>query len=171
MSVVCVDTQIIYWAITGKASRGAEELTKPARDFMKWLDAQRHHIIIPSIVVGEMLVPIPDDEVGEVLARFNQDWMIVDYDLRAARVFSRMRRDFIANKRFDDIRQLSPDTTRKELNADSMIIATAISNGADIIYSHNKDLRSVAEGWIKARDFLEEDFQLSLIDVDTPDPE
>jgi predicted nucleic acid-binding protein len=169
MSVVCIDTQILYWAVVGKAAIGATKLIKPARDFMKWLEEKNHHIIIPSIVVGEMLVPVQEINVPTMLARFNEDWMVVDYDMRAARHFAQMRRDHATKKRFIDIRDLHPDITKKELVADVMIIATAIAHSADILYSHNEDLLKLADGWIVAKNFMDEQFQLSLPEEDDND--
>jgi hypothetical protein len=46
--------------------------------------------------------------------------------------------------------------TRKELNADMMIIATALAHDATIIYSHDKALRAMADGHIIAKDFTDE---------------
>jgi hypothetical protein len=163
MEIVCLDTQILYWAIVQKAVPGSEQLIPLAKDFIRWLDSQEGiEIIIPSIVVGEMLVPIPDDMQTEVLSQFNQDWMVVDFNLRAALFFARMRRDHIIQKRFKDIRQLHPDVTKKELVADCMIIASAVAHGATKLYSHNRDLCKLAEGYITTAGFDDESFQLSL---------
>lgn len=174
MAVICLDTQILYWGIVKKATRGAEHLVEPAGQFLKWLENQAHDIIIPTIVLGEMLIPIPDDEQGSVLAQFKRDWMIVDYDSQAALQYAKMRRDHIAQKRFKDLRRLHPDTTKKELVADATIIATAIAHGADKIYSHNEDFLALAQGFIPAENFINVPFQLGLPDNDQnndPDPD
>src|SRR5258706_8215350 len=129
MDIVCVDTQILFWAITGKASRGAENFVAPATDFMRWLERQDVRIIIPTIVVGEMLVPIDESDHAKTLSKFKEDWMIVEYDIKAASIFARIRPDHIENKRYDDIRKILPHVTMHELEADTMIIATAIAHG------------------------------------------
>jgi predicted nucleic acid-binding protein len=163
MPIVCLDTQILYWAVVKKAVPGAEKLISLASDFVKWLDSQPNTtIIVPTIVVGEMLIPVPEDEHPKVLAQFRQDWMIVEYDLKAASIFAKLRREHITQKRFKDLRNLHPDTTKKELVADAMIIATAIAHGAEKLYSHNKDLRALAEGFIPTASFEDETFQRSL---------
>jgi predicted nucleic acid-binding protein len=162
MEIVCVDTQILYWAIVGKASRGAEELIAPATDFLHWLDSQEVRIIIPTIVVGELLVPVLEPDAASTLNQFKQDWMIVEFDIKAAMIFARIRREHITNKRYDDIRAIHPEATKKEMDADTMIIATAISHGATKIYSHNINLRKLAEGHITALSFEDVDFQMEL---------
>lgn len=162
MSIVCVDTQILYWSIVKKASRGAENLMPLASDFMKWLETKEHTLIIPSIIVGEMLIPIPEDEKMSVLKQFSEDWIIVEYDLKAATIYAKLRCEHIVKNRLHDIRKLHPDVTKKELVADLMIISTAIANDAEIIYSHNEDLRNMAEGYLLAKNFLDENFQTSM---------
>lgn len=169
MPIICLDTQILYWGIVKKAARGAENLIVPAGQFLKWIETQQYDIIIPTIVLGEMLIPIPDDEQGKVLAQFKQDWMLVDFDTKAALIYAQMRRNHITQKRFKDLRHLHPDVTKKELVADAMIIATAIAHGAEKIYSHNEDFLALAEGFIDADNFLGVPFQLSLPEDDQPD--
>ncbi len=162
MSTVCIDTQILYWSVVKKAAPGAEELMPLAGDFMKWIDANQHNVLIPTIVVGEMLIPIPDQDMPKVLEQFSADWMIVPYDLKAANIFSRLRREIIIKNRIHDIRKLHPDVTKRELSADLMIVATAIANEVDCLYSHNEDMRSIAEGFIITKNFLDENFQMSM---------
>lgn len=162
MEVVCVDTQILYWAIVGKAVYGTEQLIAPATDFMEWLDQQEVRIIIPTIVIGELLVPLQEPEYIPTLAKLKQDWMIVEFDLKAAAIFAKIRNDHIVNKRYEKIRKIHPDLTKKELDADTMIIATAISHGATKLYSHNEGLRKLAQGHIIALDFEGTGYQRSL---------
>lgn len=171
MAIICLDTQILYWGIVKKAVHGTENLIEPAGQFLKWIESQGHDIIIPTIVLGEMLIPIPDYEQGNVLVQFKRDWMVVDYDTKAALTYAKMRRDHIVQKRFKDLRHLHPDVTKKELVADAMIIATAIAHGAEKIYSHNEDFLALAEGFIVAENFLDVPFQLSLPENDQPDDE
>lgn len=165
MSVVCVDTQILIWAIMG-SDKVDPELLVFAREFMKILDARSDKIIVPSIVVGEMLVPVEEGRVKHVLNQFKSDWRVVEYDLPCALQFAKMRRDHALTKRMKSLQDLE-DCTRTELNADVMIIATAIANSADVIYSHDATLRKLADGWIETKDFLEEPIQrpMNLTDV------
>jgi predicted nucleic acid-binding protein len=162
MAIVCIDTQILYWAIVKNSKSSDQHFIKLAADFMKWLDDQDHDVLIPTIVVGEMLIPVPEDLRSKVLMQFRENWMIVDYDLRAASIFAKLRSDQLTKQRFKALQELHPPLTRKELLADLMIIATAIANDAAILYSHDKPLRSMAAGYLDARDFLDENFQMSM---------
>lgn len=160
-----MDTQILSWAIIGKAVRGTEQLIPLAVDFMKWLEKQDTNIIVPSIVIGELLIPVPKEDQISVLTQFNKDWIIVDYDLRAATIFAQLRREHMIQTRFKELRNLYVDSTKKELSADVMIIAAAIAHGAGKIYSSDKKLISLAQasGMIEAENFQEVSFQRSLL--------
>jgi hypothetical protein len=166
MDIVCVDTQILFWSLGGKVAKGAETIAPRAIAFMKWLDKQDVRIVIPTIVIGEMLIPVDEQDHPAVLSKLKQDWIIAEFDLRAAVIFARIRREHIQNRRYEDMRNLLPDVTKKELDADTMIIAIAIAQSATKIYSHNKNLRTLAEGHIVALSFEDENYQLSL---DMPD--
>ena len=172
MIIVCIDTQILFWATVKKAARGAEQFIPLATDLMRWIEQQKHQIIVPTIVIGELLIPVAEQDQATVLKQLSQDWMIVEYDLRAARIFAKMRRDQITRDRLHDLRQMFPDVTKKELVADLMIIATAMAHGAETIFSHNKDLRALAEGSIDTKSFEDVPLQLSLdLGEQTPDDE
>lgn len=160
MSVVCVDTQLLYWAIMGRGTDD-QQLLDSARDFMKMLDANGDRIIVPSIVVGEMLVPVEEWHVKQVMNQYKTYWRIADYDIRCALQFAVMRRNHALEKRVKSLQELE-GATRKELIADVMIIATAIANSADIIYSNDGKLRTLAEDWIEAKDFVQDGVQYSM---------
>ena len=160
MSVVCVDTQLLFWAIMGRGTDD-QQLLDSAREFMKMLDANGDRIIVPSIVVGEMLVPVEEWHVKQVMTQYKTYWRIADYDVRCALQFAKMRRNHALEKRVKSLQELE-GVTRRELIADVMIIATAIANSADIIYSHDEPLRKLAEDWIEAKDFVQEGIQYSM---------
>lgn len=160
MTIVCVDTQVLFWAIEGRGTND-QHLLKEARDFVNWIIEIASHIIIPSIVVGELLVPIEDTHIVKTLNRIKKDWIVVDYDVRAAMKFAQMRRNHAFEKRRLELRQLEL-ATRRELVADAMIIATAIVNDADIIYTYDEPMCKLADGWIDAKDFTQENFPRSL---------
>jgi predicted nucleic acid-binding protein len=159
--IVCIDTQILFWAIEGRGTDD-QQLLRDAADFVKWIDERATHIIVPSIVVGEMLVAVDEVHVNKTINQFTQDWLVVDYDVRAAMIFARIRRSHAFEKRRLTLRDLE-QATRVEVIADAMIIATAVANAADIIYTYDNPLCNLAQGWIEAKNFTEETFPRSLL--------
>lgn len=163
MSVVCIDTQILSWAILGQTSAIDDRLILRANHLLKKLDENKHRIIVASITVGELLTAIPDEEHADILGKFRQEWRIVDFNLRAAATFARMRRDWRTKQRIRDIRDYDHSATKTELVADVMIIATAMAHGASLIYSHNVNFRNMATGFIPVEDLPDDWMQLELI--------
>lgn len=53
---VCLDTNILIWGIQNKASAGQEQMLERTRLFLKDLDESKAKIIIPSLVIGELLL-------------------------------------------------------------------------------------------------------------------
>lgn len=168
MKIVCIDTQILSWAIVKNPPAGNSHLVSVARDFMQWVNDQQFRVIVPSIVVSELLIPVPPEEHPIVLSQFSTDYRIVPFDLACARKFAEMRRHHIIQNRLKELlnpKQLS--ATKSALKADVMIIATAITFGAETLYSHNDDMRNMATGFIEALSFDEVSFQRSLGFSDT----
>jgi predicted nucleic acid-binding protein len=163
MRIVCLDTQVLYWGIIGKATPGQEAIIPRARDFLVALTADGDtHIVIPSIVVGELLAFVPEAEQADVLLRLQTDWLIVDFDARAALIFGQMRANKFVQEQFQTMR-VDPAATRRALIADCLIIATAIAHDAEVLYSDDRALLRMADGWITARRFEDEPFQMRLI--------
>ena len=162
IEVVSVDTQILSWAIIGKSVKGSEPFIPLARDFMGWLDKQNVTILVPTIVISEMLVSVDPIDIPTVMKKFKSDWVTIDFDFVSAVKYAAIRRDHIINKRYDDIRKIYPDCTKRELDADTKIIANAIAHGATTIYSEDARFLSVAEGYINARHMQDESFQLTM---------
>ena len=154
MSTVCLDTQIVYWGIIGKPSSPEQQpLVDHAQAFFRQLRAEKHHILVPTVVLGELLVPVPEEEHGLFLEQASTAWMLADYNVQAALWFARIRRSTLTQKHLRRLQQKT-SATRKELVADLMIIATALAHSADTLYSHDAKLLRLAENWIEARDFL-----------------
>lgn len=167
MRIVCLDTQVLYWGIIGKATQGQESLIPRARDFMLALAADEDaHVIIPSIVVAELLAFVPEADQPNVLLRLQQDWLIADFDARAALIFGQMRSNRFVQEQFKAMRAEPPETSRRALIADCLIIASAIAHDAEIIYSDDRALLKLADGWIAAKRFEDEPYQMRLIDDD-----
>ncbi|MBL8132991.1 MAG: PIN domain-containing protein [Anaerolineae bacterium] len=167
MRIVCLDTQVLYWGIIGKASRGQDDLIPRARDFLVGLAADDNiHVIIPAVVVGELLAFVPEAEQANVLMRLQQDWLVVDFDARAALIFGQMRANRFVQEQFKALRGDGPDLNRRALIADCLIIATAIAHDAEVLYSDDRALIKLAEGWIAAKRFEDETYQMRLLDED-----
>lgn len=98
MTAICIDTQILYWAIIGRGKK-VHPFIQEARDFTNWIIQQDMQVMIPAIVAGEIFVSVETQNIPKAMAQFQQDWLVVDYDLRAAMLFAKMRQDHAFKKR------------------------------------------------------------------------
>ena len=129
---------------------------------------------MPSPVVAEVLVKIPDDEHDEFVRRLVRDFIVVDFDLRAARKFAQIRFRSLSPEARQEIRERHPDATRRELDADTMILATALAHGASRLYTNDgrfKSLANLVDDPIEIMildklDLQGEQFSLNLPDTD-----
>lgn len=88
MKVVVIDTQILSWAIVKVPPVGNQHLVAKSQDFMQWVKEQKFHIIIPSIVAGELMTPVNPEKHNDVLIELVRNFRIVPFDLAAAKLFA-----------------------------------------------------------------------------------
>lgn len=139
MKLVCFDTHVLVWGIRGEATPGQEYMIERTRAFLQQLDQTGTRVIIPTIVIGEFLLAHPVEEHYKVTALFQQHFMVVPYDLRAAKLFADLWRQ--EQQRLSEMRSQF-GSTRVALIADLMIAATAMAAGAACIYSEDQRMRN-----------------------------
>lgn len=161
MTVVCLDTQIVQWGVLRRASdQGQQHLVDRSTALLELIEKNNDSVILPSIVVGELLVPVPLEEQGEVLKRLRNEWIVVDYDSFAALQFARMRHGRPTAETLKELQKTDPSATRNELIADTMIAATALAHRATRVYTNDRRFRNSAGNYI----------EITLLDeVDLPD--
>lgn len=167
MNVVCLDTQIIQWGLLKIAhDQPTKEMIPLASAFLDWLDKQKCNVIIPTLVVGELLLPVDPIEYAAALTEFSTKWMVVDYDLRAARFFAQMTHDRAVKDVRKELQRANHNVTRSHLKADMMILATARAYGADQIYSHDNKFIGICKMYLSADNFLDVQAQMKLPEGD-----
>lgn len=159
---VCLDTNILIWGIQNKASAGQEQMLERTRLFLKDLDESKAKVIIPSLVIGELLMKVPHDKHDAVLKHVSSRFMVASYDMAAASYFAKIWQDKKDDKQIQLMRD-NGSITRAELKADYQIVAIAVSSGASCIYSYDKKLKQFADGHIAVKELPEMPQQMSLL--------
>jgi hypothetical protein len=150
MDFVCLDTQILIWGVKRQSEEGQEEMIKKAISFFKWLDKNDINSIIPTVVIGELLIRVPSEKHNEVISFFQKNFIIGSYDIAAASCFAKIWRDKKEDGTFDGMHS-PPNSTRTKLKADCQIVAIAITKKASCIYSYDKDVEKFGEGYIDVK--------------------
>jgi len=149
LNLVCFDNHILIWGIKEQATAGQEEMIPRAKALIKHLDEDHTRILIPSVVIAEFLLPISPEEHALVLNLFNRSFIVASFDTAAASILAKIWRSKKQQAVIDTL--VKNGKTRAELRTDSMIVATAVCQKADCIYSQDDALRAFAEGYIEVK--------------------
>lgn len=173
MAIVCLDTPVISLAVLPHPQVDDERKIPLAKDFVKWLDETEDvNIILPTTVVAELFVVVPPDEQPATLKAFSS-WAIVEFDLKAALIYADIRRRFIQARKGGEINRADYNKTRNEINADTIILATAIAHGAESLYTFDDGFvawaTDIASDHITVQHVEDQNFQRQLPNIEGDD--
>ena len=141
MAVVCLDTQILIWAMQKCASGERKNCIIIAESLIDDLTKNNDRIIIPSIVYAELLAGIPDERSKEFMDLISSRFYIVPFDALAAYYYAVIfRRNKVANK--NGLQQINPGRVNR--SADIKVLATAIAHKASVIYSEDQHIHALS---------------------------
>lgn len=151
MECVCLDTHILIWGIKEECKKGQEDMISKAKAFLKWLDDEKIKPLIPTVVLGELLMPIPSEKHNEYISIFQNNFLIVSYDVAAASCFAKIWHSKIDNKTIEKIKT-DHKLSRSEIKADLQIVAIAVTQKVSCIYSYDSNVKKFAEGYIEVKE-------------------
>jgi hypothetical protein len=68
MRLICLDTNILTWGLKKECTPGQEENLEKAESLIERLFQLGDHIVIPTLVLSELLVTIPEEKHNEFLS-------------------------------------------------------------------------------------------------------
>lgn len=147
--IYCIDSNIVIWGIKRQATPGQQEMISRAEQIFARADEYKDFILIPTLVLAEILAPEPPTIRANILEVLNKSFILAPFDVRAAQKYAD-----IFFGRIDIVKQKAADTgtARQKMKVDHMIIATALVNEANCIYSTDSGLKAFAEGLIDVKD-------------------
>ena len=140
----CVDTQILFWSLVQKAPPNDPDAIKKALNLFRWLDEQGFNLIVPSLVVGELLVPVPPEQHGTIIKQVQENWIVVDFDIKVAAEFARLRHKYLSETARRQLQQMMSGVPHRTIVADMMILATALANKADYLITDDIGMSKLA---------------------------
>lgn len=159
---VCLDTQILIWGIKKECKAGQEHMIERTGAFLQHLQETHATILVPTVVLGELLVPLAEEgRRRRFVAAIQAGFQVIPFDGQAALHFAEIWQAKKAAGVFAQARE-QHGATRHEMKADSMIVATAVAHDATILYSEDEALRTFAAGFIQVQDIPEINRQLPL---------
>jgi len=148
MKQAILDSHILIWGIKEQAEDGQEEMIERTQQFFEECKKNKTQLLVPSVVVGELLTAVDVKYHPMTLNLLQGAFLIPSYDAASSAIFARLWREKKESGAVDQIRE-ELQATRQELKADCMIVATAIAQKADAIFSHDAKLKAFASGQIK----------------------
>lgn len=148
MKQVVLDTHILIWGIKEEAELGQEEMIERTRQFIEQCQKNGTRILVPSVVVGELLTAVETRSHLMTLNLLQSAFIVPPYDAAASAIFARLWQKKQESGAIDRIRR-ELSATRQELKADCMIVATAVAQKADALYSHDAKLARFAADEMK----------------------
>ncbi len=146
--IACIDTNILLWGVKKQSSEGQEERIGQAIAFLKELHEKRVKTIVPSPVIAEVLTRSTKDERRAFLKDIAGKFRIAPFDTLAAVKFSEIFSDRLNNEIIKQYRK-EYQTPRGKMKFDLQIIAIALVQNADVIYSNDPDMTRFGEGLIR----------------------
>lgn len=166
---ICLDTQILIWGVKEDASPGQEAMVEKAKMFVRAATENGDSLLVPSVVVGELLMRIPEDLHVMTINLIRRGFMTAAYDLEAAAVFARLWQERTEDGVIEELR--AAGATRSEMKADCQIVATALASNAASLVSHDRGLKKFAGNEIKVIELPGGVTQLGLLEGSDPEAE
>ena len=155
-----IDTNILIWAIRGEATQGKETQVLKSQNLIEWLNDNSIRIMTSSICLGEFLTGVDVSKHTALTNAIKRSFMLYTYDDACA-----LKAAWLWKKRKEDIKTLRSQSTenghRAKIINDVMIVATALVHGADMIYTNDTDINTIAGNLIKVELLDNYDLQLS----------
>jgi predicted nucleic acid-binding protein len=146
--IVFLDTMVLVWWVRKEASTGQSSMVTRARWLMDSLDAGGEEVMVSAVSVGEFL------RGSQPQARSAQNIIIEETFI--VRPFDNLAANIAADKFANAVDADGYEDRKTVLKADLMILATAVASRADVIYSHDTNLRKLAEKCgVRAKDLPE----------------
>lgn len=161
MKQIVIDNHLLVWGMKEESEQGQEEMIPMTKSFFEHCKQKNIEILVPAVVAGELLTAIEPKHHQIVLNLLQSSFVVPPYDAAAAIIFARLWRE---RKESGQVKRMQTDlqATRQELKADCMIVATALAQKAEAIYSHDVKLKAFANGAIAVHEVPRIQVQHSL---------
>ena len=160
MNRVCIDTDILGWAIKGYTSDGQDQKIVKAKQLIEFLSQEKITVLIPSIVVAELLSDVEDEDEREKICDYlSKYFFVLQFDIVTARVFAEIRIKKAKEKQQLKEHRNKNNVPRCKMKNDWNICAIALSNRCDTIFTNNVDDFQAFAGDlinVKSLDFVDE---------------
>lgn len=166
MKKVCLDTNILVWGVKETANAGQEKNIPRAKFLFEYFDAKKITVIVPSLVLGELMGNVTDDDEREKIFDYiSKNFQVVMHDTVASIEFAKMRVSLDAK----NIKQYANTNSipKCRMINDYNICSVAVADGCDAIFTHNlKDFEKFIDGKMPIYDIEHSDVLKAQFDAE-----
>lgn len=147
--ILCIDSHTFIWGLKRKCNIGDEHLMERAIYLFDWIDENKHQVMMPTVVLGEVLSPEPLERYPVILDMIKKNFIVPDFDQRAALKYAQL-----FTNRIDDLKKQMKEQgiDKQKMKIDHLIISCALVGGANCIYSCDKGLKAFGQKYIDIKD-------------------
>lgn len=147
MKRICLDSTVLIHA--HRAADGSEaEKDRKCRTFLLKMEEEGAEILVPAACIAELLVQVPEEDWEKVAHGLTKAYQVVPFDTSAAIRTGAIHRARLDDKTIAELRAEPARTTKAKLKFDLMILGTAISRRAEVLYAEDNDFPRLARGEI-----------------------
>jgi len=147
--ILCIDSNTFIWGLKKKCDSGDEALRDRAIHLFEWIDENNYHVLLPTVVLGEVLSSEPLERYPVILEMVKKNFIVAEFDQRAAIKFAQL----FTNK-IEEIKNTTTAITSnwQKTKVDHLIIACALVHKAHCIYSHDNGLKTFGQKYIDVKE-------------------
>lgn len=143
--ICCIDANIFIW---GYKKQGDQEMIDRASHLFNLMDERGDILMIPTVVIAEVLAPEPVEKYPVIMDKIRKNVIIGEFDLMAASIYANMFRNKI-----EELKKIAHENgiDNQKMKVDHLIIASAIKQGANCIYSNDHGLHTFGQKFIDVK--------------------
>lgn len=144
--ICCIDANVYIW---GVKKQGDIDMIERAQHLFKWMDDNKHQVMLPTIVLAEILAPEPLEKHPVIMEVVTKNFIVADFDLRASSRYA-----ILFMNKIEALKKIAAenDIDNQKMKVDHLIVATALVGGANCIYSHDRGLKTFGQRHIDVKD-------------------
>lgn len=150
MNLVCLDSHYFQWGVLAKSLESQKDKIGQASEFFKLLDETDATIIVPTPIITELLMGATAAEAVKIIGVIDANFRVAEFDVITAKIAADIWNTKKGQAEIEAFLKTG-DSLRTKMKIDTMILATAITSNASILYTEDEGLAKLASGYIPTR--------------------
>lgn len=161
MPNIVFDNHVLIWGIKEQATLGQEDMIPAAKKLLQLARDENWNVILPTVILAEFLTPIPVSQQPMALNMITGLFKTVSFCPPSSGRFAKVWADRVEKGIVDQLKQ--DEVGKHDIKFDCLIVATAIQNNVDCIYSNDAGLARFAEGLVMVKKINSEPTQTTFL--------